>query len=85
MVLSHEDQPLKGDVRKSWLKWIALLVSYFWRSFSQFAADFIFFTDKNTFTVASAVKKMWKSVNKIKRVLRAQRKFHQIQTYNFPR
>jgi len=33
---------LRGDVRKSWLRRTALLVSYFWRSFFQFAADFIF-------------------------------------------
>ena len=40
---------LRGDVRKSWLRRTALLVSYFWRSFStlsQFAAGLKFFVDE---------------------------------------
>jgi len=32
------------------------------KKFSQFAADFIFLTDKKVFTVASAEKEPWKSV-----------------------
>jgi len=47
---------LRGDVRKSWLMRIALLVSYFWRSF------YSCFIDEKVFSVASAVKEVWKSV-----------------------
>jgi len=50
---------LRGDVRKSWLRRTALLVSNFWRTFS---ADLIFFSDEEVFTVAAAVKELWKSV-----------------------
>jgi len=51
---------LRGDVHKSWLRRTALLVSYFWKKFYQFATDFIFFTYEKVFAMASAEKRIMK-------------------------
>ena len=48
--------------RNSWLKRTALLVSYFWRSFSSLPRTSSSLRIKKVFIVASAVKELWKSV-----------------------
>jgi len=48
---------LRGDVRKSWLRRTALLISYFWRSFPSLPQ-----TSWKAFIEASAMKELQKSV-----------------------
>ena len=50
---------LRGDVRKSWLQANCGARKLLLKKFSEFDADFVFFTDEKVFTLASAMKEMW--------------------------